>query len=124
MGYIVYLFLFLTAQFTVQPVSVERAEGLEAEFRCLYQVEGLAVSYDWFINNFLVGTDTKTVRARRPSSPGEPTTLTILATPQHNNSVVQCLVTIRNGMDFAGSEESATVTLTIHGELVTNYIEH
>ncbi len=117
-------FLFLTAQFTVQPVSVERAEGLEAEFRCQYQVEGLNVSYDWFLNNVLVATDTETVIARPPSSLGEPTTLTILATPQHNNSVVQCLATNFDRMMRVGSEESATVTLTIHGELVTNYIEH
>ena len=116
---IVCLFLFLTAQFTVQPVSVERAEGLEAVFRCQYQVEGLTVSYDWTINNSLVGADTATFRARPPSSPGEPATLTILATPQHNNYVVLCRATISNGFDMLGSNISTTATLTVHGELVT-----
>ncbi len=116
------LFLFLTAQFTVQPVSVERAEGLEEVFRCQYQVElGLTVPYDWAINNTIVATDTETVRARPPSSPGGPTTLTILATPEHNNSVVQCVVTIRNGIVTVRSEVSTTATLTVRGELATFY---
>ena len=113
------LFLFLTAQFTEDPMSVERAEGLEAVFSCQYQEEGLTVTYDWAINNSLVSIDTETVRARRPSSPGEPATLTILATPQHNNSVVQCVATIRNGIVTVRSEISTTATLTVHGELVT-----
>ncbi len=100
---------------------MERAEGLEAVFRCQYQVEGLTVSYDWFINNSLVEADTETVRARRPSFPGEPATLTIVATPQHNNSVVQCRATISNGIEHVGSEVSDTATLAVHGELVTFY---
>ena len=58
--------------------------------------------------------DTETVRGRRPSSPGEPATLTILATPQHNNFDVQCLTTIRNGIIVhVRSEASATATLTV-----------
>ncbi len=119
------LFLFLTAQFTVQPLSVERAEGLEAVFRCRYQAEGLTVCYDWTINNSLVGADTATVRARPPSSPGGPATLTILATPQHNNYVVLCRATISNGFDMLGSNISTTATLTVHGELVTTrFVKH
>ena len=110
---------FLTAQFTVQPLSVERAEGLEAVFRCQYQAEGVIVSYDWAINHSLVLTDTETIRVRRLSSPGGPTTLTILTTPQHNNSDVQCVATIRDGIVTVGSEVSTTATLTVHGELVT-----
>ncbi len=106
----------LTAQFTVQPVSVERAEGLEAVFRCQYQAEGLTVTYDWSINSSLVTTDTETVRARSPSFPGGPATLTILATPQQNNSDLQCLVIIRNGIDLVRSEASATATLTVYSE--------
>ena len=96
-------------------MSVERAEGLEAVFSCQYQAEGFDVSYDWFINNSFVGADTETVRVRRPSSPGGPTTLTILTTPQHNNSV-QCVATIRNGIVTVRSEISTTATLTVHGE--------
>ena len=98
---------------------MERAEGLGAVFRCQYQVEGFFVTYDWAINNTIVSTNTETVRARRPSSPGGPATLTILATPQHNNSVVLCRATISNGIAFVRSELSITATLTVHGELVT-----
>ena len=98
---------------------MERAEGLEAVFSCQYQVEGVVVTYDWAINNSIVSTETETVRARRPSSPGRSTTLTVLATSQHNNSVVLCLATISNGIVFVRSELSITATLTVHGELVT-----
>ncbi len=97
---------------------MERAEGLEAVFNCQYQVEEVTVAYDWFINNSLVEADTETVRARRPSFPGEPATLTILATPQHNNSVFLCRATISNGIEHVKSEVSDTATLTFHGELV------
>ncbi len=114
------LFLFLTAQFTVQPLSVERAEGLEAVFSCQYQVEGVVVTYDWAINNSIVRADTETVRVRPPSSPGGPATLTILATPQHNNSDVQCAAIVLDGIDIVRSEVSITATLTVYGELVTS----
>ncbi|XP_064391332.1 uncharacterized protein LOC135339104 isoform X5 [Halichondria panicea] len=110
------------AQFTVQPVSVERAEGLEAVFRCQYQVEGVVVTYDWAINNSLVREDTETVRVRPPSSPGEPATLTILATPQHNNSVVQCRAATRNGFDIVRSELSITATLTVYATIITDVL--
>ena len=109
---------FLTAQFTVQPVSVERAEGLEAVFSCQYQAEGFDVSYDWFINNFFVGADTETVRVRRPSSPGGPTTLTIMATPQHNNSVVYCEAGIRSGPDHT-FVISSTASRVVCGESIS-----
>ncbi len=96
---------------------MERAEGLEAVFRCQYQAERLIVTYDWFINNSLVGADTETVGVRRPSSPGGPTTLIILATPQHNNSVVYCEAIIRNGSDRA-FVISLTASLVVHGESI------
>ena len=97
---------------------MERAEGLEAVFKCQYQVEGFFVTYHWAINNSIVSTDTETVRVRPPSSSGGPATLIILATPQHDHSVVQCQATIRNGMITVRSEVSITATLTVHGELV------
>ena len=105
----------LTAQFTVQPVSVERAEGLEAVFSCRYQVEGFTDNYFWYINNVVVGPDTESIRARPPSSPGESTTLTILATPQHNNSIVYCSAVIINGTDITLAD-SSTASLVVHGE--------
>ncbi len=107
-------------------VSGERAEGLEAVFRCQYQAEGFDVlSYHWFINNFFVGAETETVRVRRPLSPGGPATLTILATPQHNNSVVYCSAVIRNGTDITDnitSAESSTASLVVRGESIFNII--
>ncbi len=108
---------FLIAQFTVQPLSVERADGLEAVFSCQYQGEGLIVTYDWFINNSFVGADSETIRARRPSSPGGPTTLIILATSQHNNSIVQCEAVIRNGPDRT-FVISSTASLVVRGESI------
>ncbi len=97
-------------------MSVEKAEGLEAVFRCQYQAERSTVTYDWSINSSLVTTDTEIVRARPPSSPGGPTTLTIVAIPQHNNSDIQCLAIIRNGIDLVRSEVSATANLTVYSE--------
>ncbi len=93
---------------------MERAEGLEAVFSCQYQEEGETVTYDWTINNSLVGADTETVKAGQPSSLGE---LTIVATPQHNNSVVQCFPKIYSGIAIVRSKVSDTATLTVHGEL-------
>ena len=87
-------------------------------FSCQYQGEGLTVTYDWFLNNSLVGADTNTVRARPPSSPGGSTTLTILATPQHNNSIVYCEVDIRNGSDRT-FEISSTASLVVRGESIS-----
>ncbi len=95
---------------------MERAEGLEAVFRCQYQEED--VSYDWFLNNSRVTADTETVIARRPSSHGGPTTLTILATPHHNNSVVYCVADIRNSPDRT-FEMSSTVSLVVRGESIS-----
>ncbi len=103
---------------------MDRAEGLKAVFRCQYQPKGFVtkeftVTYDWFLNNVVVSTDTETVRKRRPSSFGRPATLTILATPEHNNSVVQCEAKLRTGIFIVGTEKSTNATLTVRGELVT-----
>ncbi len=84
---------------------------------CQYQAEGLTVTYDWSINNSLVTTDTEIIRARPPSSLGGPTTLSIVATPMHNNSDFQCLAIIRNGIVLVRSNASPTATLTVYGEI-------
>ena len=95
---------------------MERAEGLEAVFSCQYQEEGLTVTYEWFLNNSIVGDSTETVRTLRRT--GEPTTLIILATPQHNNSTVYCEATIRNGSNRP-FEISSTASLVVRGELIS-----
>ncbi len=97
---------------------MKRAEGLEAVFRCQHQAEGLTLAYDWSINGVIVSTKTESIRDSRPLSPGEPATLTIVATTQQNNSIVQCVARILDGIDILRSETSATVTLTVHGESV------
>ncbi|XP_064391087.1 uncharacterized protein LOC135338914 isoform X2 [Halichondria panicea] len=114
-----YLIVAGKAQFTVQPVSVERAEGLEAVFSCQYQAEGLTVTYEWFLNNLIVGDGTETVRTLRRT--GEPTTLTILATPQHNNSTVYCEATIRNGSNRP-FEISSTASLFVRETVLTPFV--
>ena len=98
-------------------MSVERAEGLEAVFSCQYQAEGVTVTYDWAINNTILETETDTVRVRPPSSPGGPSRLTILTTPQHNNSIVYCEAIIRNGSDRT-FVISSTASLVVRGESV------
>ncbi len=97
---------------------MERAEGLEAVFRCQYQAEGVIVSYYWAINNTIVTTETETIRARQPLSPGEPATLIVLATSQHNNSVVYCEAIIRNGSDRT-FVISSTASLVVRGESIS-----
>ncbi|XP_064391238.1 uncharacterized protein LOC135339045 isoform X2 [Halichondria panicea] len=112
----------VTAQFTVQPVSVERAEGLEAVFNCRYQVEGFTDNYFWYMNNVVVGPDTETVRTRPPSSPaGGLATLIILATPQHNNSVVYCSAVIINGTGITLAD-SSTASLVVRETVLTHFI--
>ena len=79
----------LTAQFRMEPLSVERAEILEAVFRRQYQVEGLTVSYDWFISRNRYSYSAYTFISWWTSH-----------TDHHghaHNSVVQCEATIRNG---------------------------
>ena len=108
------------AQFVVEPISVTMAEGLETVFECQYQgEEGLDVTYEWAINNSLVTGDTPTVRFRLPPSIGGIATLTILATPEHNESVIQCGVDVRDGLTNVRSAASAIAILVIQSELHT-----
>ncbi len=66
-------------------------------------------------------TDTETVRTRSPSSPSKPATPIILATPHHNNSVVQWWTDIRNGPDRI-FEISSTASLVVRGESIFSFL--
>ena len=79
--------------FTVQPVSMIQAEGLEAMFECLYP----GATYSWFVDgvhqtdiNFPSDIVAVTVS-------GNPATLTIPAIPEYDNIVVQCEAVVRVG---------------------------
>ncbi len=110
----------LTAEFTEEPVSVTMAEGLDAVFECQYQSEeDLVPSYNWAIDSTVLEVSTDTVRFLAPLN-DEPATLTILATAQHNNSVIQCVVVVfRDDFTIVRTAVSGTATLTVQGELHT-----
>ena len=77
-----------TQRFTVQPVSVTQAEGLEAIFECLYPG---ALSHSWGINGMYPADDAFPPDVTRTSPSGDaPARLAIPATVQYNNTVVQC----------------------------------
>ncbi|XP_064388441.1 uncharacterized protein LOC135336525 [Halichondria panicea] len=77
-----------TQRFTVQPVSVMQAEGLETIFECLYPG---ALSHSWGINGMYPADDAFPPDVTRTLPSGDtPATLAIPATDQYNNTVVQC----------------------------------
>ena len=77
-----------TQRFTVQPVSVMQAEGLETIFECLYPG---ALSHSWGINGMYPADDAFPPDVTRTLPSGDtPATLAIPATGQYNNTVVQC----------------------------------
>ena len=83
------------SNFTVQPVPVVQAEGLEAVFECLYPG---AIS-SWLVNgvhqaDIIFPSD---ILAVAVAVSGTPATLTIPARPEYNNTVVQCRATVEVG---------------------------
>ena len=63
-----------------------QAEGLEAVFECLYPG---ATAYSWAINGTFLSVYPPDVVADSPSG-DSPASLTIPATPEYNNTVIQC----------------------------------
>ncbi len=97
----------------MQPVSVVQAQGLNAVFECLYPG---AISHTWGLNGEFPTDDSypPDVTAIRPSGV-IPATLTIPATAQHNNTVVQCRAVVEiNGFVGKLSENS---TFQVQGRL-------
>ena len=79
------------AQFTVQPVSVVQAEGLEAMFECFHP-ESIS---SWFVNG-VYQTNNNFPFDILPLA-GTPASLTIPARPDYNNTVVQCRAVVEVG---------------------------
>ena len=103
-----------TAQtnFTVQPMSVVQAEGLEAVFECLYPG---AISYAWAINGIFLSNYTTDIVAVSPSG-DSPASLTISARPEYNNTVIQCGATVPGPM--GGFLLSVNAALTVYSESI------
>ncbi len=82
-----------SAQFTVQPVSVVQAKGVDVVFECLYLG---AVYHSWGINGtFPAENEFPSDVTRTQASSIIPATLTIPATAHYNNTVVQCEAGVR-----------------------------
>ena len=109
------VFYMFAAQFTVQPVSVVQAQGLDAVFECRY----LGAQYHyWGLNrDFPTYYYPPDVTVTQPSG-DTPATLTIPATAQYNNTVVQCEAWVRDGRVFI-RKLSVNATLQVQG-IVTN----
>ncbi len=91
-----------------------QAEGLEAMFECLYPG---ASAYIWFVNGVEGSSSEFPPEIKKAGgSSGNPSVLTIPATSQFNNSVVQCEVFSRSGGAL-----SRNATLTIGEFIVMDY---
>ena len=93
------LCMYTAQQFTIEPESVVQAEGLLAEFECLSPG---ALAHAWFVNG--VGTtspdSSSEIRVAGGTS-GRPSVLTIPASSQFNNSVIQCAAASVSGVVFS-----------------------
>ena len=102
--------------FAVQPMSVRQAEGLKAVFECLHP--GGETSHDWFVNGTFLSSLSPIRSSDIVSSPsleGSPGSLTILARPEYNNTVVRCraIVVVNGTADLALSD---IAHLTVQGK--------
>ena len=103
------------AQFMVQPKSVRQAEGLEAEFRCLYPG---AQSHVWRIKGkLLVAGRLPPNVTLIPPPRDSPVKMIILATPQYHNAVVQCVALIIKQGTGPIPMESESAILEVQGIL-------
>ena len=93
-----------------------QAEGLEAVFECLYPG---ALAYDWALNRTF-STILPSGVSDTFSSGGVPARLIIPATPQYNNTVVQCeaVVATEEGGSLLGMR-SVTATLQVQSKFST-----
>ncbi len=92
---IITFIVYTAQQFTIEPESVVQAEGLLAEFECLspgtsahaWLVNGVESTSPDFLSEFRIAGGTA----------GRPSVLTIPASSQFSNSVIQCSVFSRSG---------------------------
>ncbi|XP_064390944.1 uncharacterized protein LOC135338765 isoform X4 [Halichondria panicea] len=112
-------------KFSIEPESVVQAEGLLAKFECLSPD---AISHAWFVNDRpSTSSDfSSEIEVVRGTS-GRPSVLTIPASSQFNNSVVQCaafllsggvlsrsatLIVERVSIEVVNNETSITISVT------------
>ncbi len=93
--------------FTSEPESVVQAEGLLAEFECLSPG---AIVYAWFVNGTVSTSPNSSSELKLAgSTSGRPSVLTIPASSQFNNSVIQCAAFFRR----SGGVLSRNATLIV-----------
>ena len=93
--------------FTVNPVSVTQAEGMNVVFECLYPN---ATSFSWAVNGTSRSVFPPDIVAVSPSG-DSPASLTIPAKPEYNNTVVHCEA-VGEGV---GNVRSESVSLKVQG---------
>ncbi len=85
--------MYAAQQFTIEPESVVQAEGLLGEFECLSPG---ALAHLWFVNSMASTSLTSEIRVAGATS-DHPSVLTIPASSQFNNSVIQCAAFLLSG---------------------------
>ncbi len=103
----------VASQFMVQPASVVQAQGVDAVFECRYPG---AQTHNWGLNGeFPTDDNYPSDVTVIPPSGDTPATLTIPATAQYRNTVVQCEAVVRDGRGFI-SELSVNTSLQVQGK--------
>ncbi len=97
----------------MQPVSVVQAQGLNAVFECQYPGTH---NYNWGFNGEFPTESSYPEVTVTPSSGDIPAKLTIPATAQYNNTVVQCETVVRAGRVFI-PKLSVNATFQVQGRL-------
>ena len=88
-----------------------QGEGLEAEFECQYPG---ATSHVWGLNGeYLLAKQFPPDMTRTPASEDSPARLIMPATPQYNNTVVQCGVLSEENNNV--EEQSKNASLQVQG---------
>ena len=106
------VFYMFAAQFTVQPVSVVQAQGIDAVFECQYPG---ARTYIWGLNGEFPSHNSLPPDVTVTPPSGDIPTKLIIATGQHNIIVVQCVaLVVRAGRVFI-PELSVNATLQVQG---------
>ena len=92
-----------------------QAQGLTALFKCLYLG---AQNHNWGLNEEFPTEDKYPPDVTLTLSSGDfPATLTIPATAQYNDTVVQCEAVVRDGRGFI-SKLSVNASLQVQGKLL------
>ncbi len=92
-----YIITYTAQQFTIEPKSGVQAEGLLAEFECL-SPGAISYIYAWFVNDLESTSSNFSVEIRvAGGTSGRPSVLTIPASSQFNNSVIQCAAVSLSG---------------------------